>query len=138
MTVALDVLQPYSGMDGDDMLRILAPDMDKMVRKKALEAEGKKNGTRAGARDLRLAATVRVSPLARGVLIRRPVQLTRAKVKASLVLFQLGSMAFWACKLQHWSSSPRRRYKICRHRPRLAGWTRYKYGVSFRHGDVFA
>jgi beta-phosphoglucomutase-like phosphatase (HAD superfamily) len=41
VTVALDVLQPYSGMDGDDMLRILAPDMDKMVRKKALEAEGK-------------------------------------------------------------------------------------------------
>ena len=41
VTVSLDVLQPYSGMDGDDMLRILAPDMDKKVRKKALEAEGK-------------------------------------------------------------------------------------------------
>jgi HAD superfamily hydrolase (TIGR01549 family) len=41
VTVSLDFLQPYSGMDGDDMLRILAPDMDKKVRKKALEAEGK-------------------------------------------------------------------------------------------------
>ena len=41
VTVSLDVLQSYSGMDGDDMLRILAPDMDKKVRKKALEAEGK-------------------------------------------------------------------------------------------------
>ena len=30
--VSLDVLQPYSGMDGDHMLRILAPDMDKKVR----------------------------------------------------------------------------------------------------------
>ena len=41
VTVSLDVLQPYSGMDGDDMLRILAPDMDKKVRKKALEAQGR-------------------------------------------------------------------------------------------------
>jgi HAD superfamily hydrolase (TIGR01549 family) len=41
MTVPLEVLQLYSGMDGDDMLQILAPDMDKNVRKRALEAEGK-------------------------------------------------------------------------------------------------
>jgi beta-phosphoglucomutase-like phosphatase (HAD superfamily) len=41
MTVPLEVLQLYSGMDGDDMLQILAPDMDKKLRKRALEAEGK-------------------------------------------------------------------------------------------------
>jgi beta-phosphoglucomutase-like phosphatase (HAD superfamily) len=41
LTVPLDVLQLYSGMDGDDMLRIIAPDMDKDFRKRALEAEGK-------------------------------------------------------------------------------------------------
>jgi phosphoglycolate phosphatase-like HAD superfamily hydrolase len=41
LTVPLNVLQLYSGMDGDDMLQILAPDMDKKVRKKVLEAEGK-------------------------------------------------------------------------------------------------
>jgi phosphoglycolate phosphatase-like HAD superfamily hydrolase len=40
MTVPLEVLQLYSGMDGDDMLQILAPDMDKKARKRALEAEG--------------------------------------------------------------------------------------------------
>jgi HAD superfamily hydrolase (TIGR01549 family) len=41
MTVPLEVLQLYSGMDGDDMLQILAPDMDKKLRKRVLEAEGK-------------------------------------------------------------------------------------------------
>jgi HAD superfamily hydrolase (TIGR01549 family) len=41
VTVPLEVLQLYSGMDGDDMLQILAPDMDKKVRKSALEAQGK-------------------------------------------------------------------------------------------------
>jgi beta-phosphoglucomutase-like phosphatase (HAD superfamily) len=40
-TVPLDVLQLYSGMDGDDMLQVLAPDMDEKARKRALEAEGK-------------------------------------------------------------------------------------------------
>jgi HAD superfamily hydrolase (TIGR01549 family) len=60
MTVPLEVLQPYSGMDGDDMLKILAPDMDKKFRKRALEAEGKNFQARylksvrsfAGIRDL--------------------------------------------------------------------------------------
>ena len=41
MTVSFEVLQLYSGMDGDDMLQILAPDMDKKLRNRALEAEGK-------------------------------------------------------------------------------------------------
>jgi phosphoglycolate phosphatase-like HAD superfamily hydrolase len=41
VTAPLEVLQLYSGMDGDDMLQILAPDMDKKLRKRALEAEGK-------------------------------------------------------------------------------------------------
>jgi HAD superfamily hydrolase (TIGR01549 family) len=41
LTVPIELLQLYSGMDGDDMLQILAPDMDKKVRKRALEAEGK-------------------------------------------------------------------------------------------------
>ena len=41
MTVPLEVLQLYSGMDGEDMLQILVPDMDKNVRKRVLEAEGK-------------------------------------------------------------------------------------------------
>jgi HAD superfamily hydrolase (TIGR01549 family) len=41
LTVPLDVLQLYSGMDGDDMLRILAPDMDKEFRKRVLKAEGR-------------------------------------------------------------------------------------------------
>ena len=41
LTVPLDVLQLYSGMDGDDMLRIIAPDRDKDYRKRVLEAEGK-------------------------------------------------------------------------------------------------
>ena len=41
LTVPLEVLQLYSGMDGDDMLQILAPDMDKKVRKSALKAQGK-------------------------------------------------------------------------------------------------
>jgi phosphoglycolate phosphatase-like HAD superfamily hydrolase len=41
LTVPPDVLRLYSGMDGDDMLQILAPDMDKKLRKQALEAEGK-------------------------------------------------------------------------------------------------
>ena len=39
MTVPLEVLQLYSGMDGDDMLQILAPDMDKKARKRALKAQ---------------------------------------------------------------------------------------------------
>jgi HAD superfamily hydrolase (TIGR01549 family) len=41
MTVSFDALQLYSGMDGDDMLQILGPHMDKKLRKRALEAEGK-------------------------------------------------------------------------------------------------
>jgi HAD superfamily hydrolase (TIGR01549 family) len=41
LTVPLADLQRYSGMDGDDMLRILAPSMDAKLRKQALEAEGK-------------------------------------------------------------------------------------------------
>ena len=41
MTVPLEVLELYSGMDGDDMLKILAPKMDKSVRKRALEVQGK-------------------------------------------------------------------------------------------------
>jgi beta-phosphoglucomutase-like phosphatase (HAD superfamily) len=41
LTVPLEVLQLYSGMDGDDMLQILAPDMDKKLRRRVLEAEGK-------------------------------------------------------------------------------------------------
>jgi HAD superfamily hydrolase (TIGR01549 family) len=41
LTVPLDVLQLYSGMDGDDMLRIIAPNKDKGFRKRALKAEGK-------------------------------------------------------------------------------------------------
>ena len=41
MTVSFEVLQLYSGMDGDDMLQILAPDMDKKLRNRTLEAEGK-------------------------------------------------------------------------------------------------
>jgi HAD superfamily hydrolase (TIGR01549 family) len=41
LTVPLNVLQLYSGMDGDDMLRIIAPDKDKDFRKQALKAEGK-------------------------------------------------------------------------------------------------
>lgn len=40
MTVPLKILQLYSGMDGDDM-QILALDMDKNVRKRALEAQRK-------------------------------------------------------------------------------------------------
>jgi HAD superfamily hydrolase (TIGR01549 family) len=46
MTVSFEVLQLYSGMDGDDMLQILAPDMDRKLRKRALEAEGKNFQTR--------------------------------------------------------------------------------------------
>ena len=42
LTVPLNVLQLYSGMDGDDMLRIIAPDKDKDFRKQALKAEGQK------------------------------------------------------------------------------------------------
>jgi beta-phosphoglucomutase-like phosphatase (HAD superfamily) len=38
LTVPLDVLQLYSGMAGDDMLQILAPDMDKEFRKRVLKA----------------------------------------------------------------------------------------------------
>jgi HAD superfamily hydrolase (TIGR01549 family) len=41
LTLPFEVLQRYSGMDGDDMLQILAPDMDKKLRQRALEAEGK-------------------------------------------------------------------------------------------------
>jgi phosphoglycolate phosphatase-like HAD superfamily hydrolase len=41
LTVPLEVLQPYSGMDGDDMLQILAPDMDEKLRRRVLAAEGK-------------------------------------------------------------------------------------------------
>jgi beta-phosphoglucomutase-like phosphatase (HAD superfamily) len=41
LTVPLEDLQRYSGMDGDDMLQILAPAMDEKLRKLALEAEGK-------------------------------------------------------------------------------------------------
>jgi phosphoglycolate phosphatase-like HAD superfamily hydrolase len=60
LTVPLDVLQLYSGMDGDDMLQILAPDMDRKFRKRARKAEGKNfqarylNSVRgfAGIRDL--------------------------------------------------------------------------------------
>jgi beta-phosphoglucomutase-like phosphatase (HAD superfamily) len=41
LTAPLNVLQLYSGMDGDDMLRIIASDKDKDFRKQALKAEGK-------------------------------------------------------------------------------------------------
>jgi HAD superfamily hydrolase (TIGR01549 family) len=41
LIVPLHVLQLYSGMDGDDMLRIIAPDRDKDFRKRVFEAEGK-------------------------------------------------------------------------------------------------
>jgi HAD superfamily hydrolase (TIGR01549 family) len=41
LTVPLDVLQLYSGMDGDDMLRIIAPNKEKDFRKRVLKAEGK-------------------------------------------------------------------------------------------------
>jgi HAD superfamily hydrolase (TIGR01549 family) len=40
-TVPIEVLRRYSGMDGSDMLQILAPGMDEKLRKQALEAEGK-------------------------------------------------------------------------------------------------
>jgi beta-phosphoglucomutase-like phosphatase (HAD superfamily) len=46
LSVPLDVLQLYSGMDGDDMLRIIAPNKDKDFRKRALKAEGKNFETR--------------------------------------------------------------------------------------------
>jgi HAD superfamily hydrolase (TIGR01549 family) len=41
LTVPIEDLQRYSGMDGDDMLQILAADMNKKLRQRALEAEGK-------------------------------------------------------------------------------------------------
>jgi phosphoglycolate phosphatase-like HAD superfamily hydrolase len=41
LTVPIGGLQRYSGMDGNDMLQILAPSMDEKLRKQALEAEGK-------------------------------------------------------------------------------------------------
>jgi phosphoglycolate phosphatase-like HAD superfamily hydrolase len=41
LTVPIEGLQRYSGMDGNDMLQILAPSMDEKLRKQALEAEGK-------------------------------------------------------------------------------------------------
>jgi phosphoglycolate phosphatase-like HAD superfamily hydrolase len=41
VTLPLEELQRCSGMDGDDMLRILAPGMDAKLRKQVLEAEGK-------------------------------------------------------------------------------------------------
>jgi phosphoglycolate phosphatase-like HAD superfamily hydrolase len=41
LTVPIEDLQRYSGMDGDEMLQILAPAMDAKLRKRALEAEGK-------------------------------------------------------------------------------------------------
>ena len=40
LTVPLDILQLYSGMDGDDSLRILAPDMGADLRTRFLKEEG--------------------------------------------------------------------------------------------------
>jgi beta-phosphoglucomutase-like phosphatase (HAD superfamily) len=91
LTVPIELLQLYSGMDGDDMLQILAPDMDKKVRKRALEAEGKNFEAKyltsvrafAGIRPLfeamrregrRIAiATDCTDPLPRGAWCRRPI-----------------------------------------------------------------
>jgi HAD superfamily hydrolase (TIGR01549 family) len=38
--VPYEVLQLYSGMDGDDTLRIIAPDLDEVTRKKLMKAQG--------------------------------------------------------------------------------------------------
>ena len=40
ITLPFEVLQLYSGMDGDDMLGIVAPEMDKNLREVVLKAEG--------------------------------------------------------------------------------------------------
>jgi HAD superfamily hydrolase (TIGR01549 family) len=40
LTFPLDVLQLYSGMDGDEMLQILAPEMDHDARRAATQREG--------------------------------------------------------------------------------------------------
>lgn len=41
VTVPIEDLQRYSGMDGNDMLQIVAPDMGSKLKKEVLEAEGK-------------------------------------------------------------------------------------------------
>jgi HAD superfamily hydrolase (TIGR01549 family) len=41
VTVAYDVLQLYSGLDGDQTLQLVAPDLDGSERKKVLERQGK-------------------------------------------------------------------------------------------------
>jgi HAD superfamily hydrolase (TIGR01549 family) len=41
VTVAYDVLQLYSGLDGEQTLQLVAPDLDGSERKKVLERQGK-------------------------------------------------------------------------------------------------
>src|ERR1044072_67418 len=41
VSVAYEVLQLYSGLDGDQTLQIVAPDLDGSERKKVLELQGK-------------------------------------------------------------------------------------------------
>src|SRR3954464_8970579 len=40
LIVSYEVLQLYSGLDGDQTLRIVAPELDENARKQVLEAEG--------------------------------------------------------------------------------------------------
>jgi phosphoglycolate phosphatase-like HAD superfamily hydrolase len=40
--VPYEVLQLYSGMDGDETLRIIAPDLDEVSRKKLMKAQGER------------------------------------------------------------------------------------------------
>ncbi|MGB8608227.1 HAD family hydrolase [Bradyrhizobium sp.] len=40
--VPYEVLQLYSGMDGDDALRIIAPSLDEVARKKLMKAQGER------------------------------------------------------------------------------------------------
>lgn len=42
VTVAYEVLQLYSGLDGDQTLQLVAPDLDKRERKQVLEIQGKR------------------------------------------------------------------------------------------------
>lgn len=41
VAVAYEVLQLYSGLDGDQTLQLVAPDLDRRERKKVLEVQGK-------------------------------------------------------------------------------------------------
>lgn len=42
LTVPIEVLQLYSGMDGDEMLQLIAPRLDAAARQEAIEAEGQR------------------------------------------------------------------------------------------------